>query len=135
MKLPQIDYHIHTAYCGHAEKEMTVANIIKRAEEIGLKSIAITDHVYVKEQLHRIDMIKSDLESIYPRLEEFTGNVLDDFGEIFALAKDKGINIELNEFSSNKLTPAQEQSYHQVIKLALEEELKVSLGSDAHSLE
>ncbi|MHC4290750.1 MAG: PHP domain-containing protein, partial [Planctomycetota bacterium] len=38
------DLHIHTEYCGHAAG-MTVAAVLRRVEELGLKTIAITDHI------------------------------------------------------------------------------------------
>lgn len=52
------DLHIHTEYCGHAPG-MTVEAILRRAEELGLSTIAITDHIYrqnghvVMEQIRR----------------------------------------------------------------------------------
>lgn len=39
------DFHIHCNYNDHSAKDLTIPNIIKRAEELGLKTIAITEHV------------------------------------------------------------------------------------------
>jgi putative hydrolase len=43
----KIDYdlHIHTEHCGHAEG-MTVEKILRRADELGLDTICIADHIY-----------------------------------------------------------------------------------------
>lgn len=40
------DSHIHTVYSGHSEPDMTVANIIRKAEQMDLKEIAITEHSF-----------------------------------------------------------------------------------------
>ncbi len=39
------DYHIHTNFINHADKSMTIPNIIKQAQKVGLVEIAITEHV------------------------------------------------------------------------------------------
>lgn len=45
--MPELDYdlHIHTEYCGHAE-EMSIEAILRRADELGLATICIADHIY-----------------------------------------------------------------------------------------
>jgi putative hydrolase len=39
------DYHIHCNYNDHSAPDLTIKNIITRAEKIGLKVIALTEHV------------------------------------------------------------------------------------------
>jgi putative hydrolase len=39
------DYHIHCNYNDHSASDLTVKNIISRAEKIGLRVIALTEHV------------------------------------------------------------------------------------------
>jgi HisJ family histidinol phosphate phosphatase len=39
------DLHIHTVYCGHAET-MSVEAILRRADELGLETVCIADHIY-----------------------------------------------------------------------------------------
>ncbi len=39
------DLHIHTQYCGHAET-MSIEAILRRADELGLDTICIADHIY-----------------------------------------------------------------------------------------
>jgi len=68
-------------------------------------------------------------------IKKFDTNVVDDFGELFTLAKENGVNIELNERSFHKLNEEQRETYHYLIKLAIDIGLKISIGSDAHSLE
>jgi len=39
------DLHIHTVYCGHAET-MSIEAILRRADEFGLETVCIADHIY-----------------------------------------------------------------------------------------
>jgi putative hydrolase len=39
------DYHVHCNYNDHSASDLTVKNIIARAEDIGLRVIALTEHV------------------------------------------------------------------------------------------
>ena len=39
------DYHIHCNYNDHSAPDLTIKNVIARAEKIGLKVIALTEHV------------------------------------------------------------------------------------------
>jgi len=68
-----LDYHIHTFYqkCGNAT--LTVENIIRRAEAIGLTSIAITDHLNHRGQLPNFRSIKRDIRQVETGLEVWFG--------------------------------------------------------------
>jgi putative hydrolase len=39
------DYHVHCNYNDHSASDLTVRNIIARSEKIGLRVIALTEHV------------------------------------------------------------------------------------------
>ena len=39
------DYHIHCNYNDHSSSDLSVNNIIKKAENLDLQTIAITEHV------------------------------------------------------------------------------------------
>jgi histidinol phosphatase-like PHP family hydrolase len=39
------DYHVHSNYNDHSASDLTVKNIIARGEKIGLRVIALTEHV------------------------------------------------------------------------------------------
>ncbi|MGI0020446.1 MAG: PHP domain-containing protein [Nitrososphaera sp.] len=39
------DYHVHCSYNDHSAPDLTVKNVLRRAEEIGLQTIAFTEHV------------------------------------------------------------------------------------------
>jgi putative hydrolase len=39
------DYHIHSNYNDHSSKDLTIENIIKRANDLRLQKIAFTEHV------------------------------------------------------------------------------------------
>ena len=57
------DLHIHTAYCGHAPAAMNVPAILTRADELGLKTIAITDHVFCEDDLAKMLVEIKSLDS------------------------------------------------------------------------
>jgi len=56
------DYHIHTNYNDHSSKDLTVRNVINHAEEIGLETIAITEHIrksssdWIQKYLNEIEI-------------------------------------------------------------------------------
>jgi HisJ family histidinol phosphate phosphatase len=70
------DFHIHTEYCGHA-KGMTVDAICRRAEELNLETIAITDHIYNNQTAGVIEGIRKDLKAATPRLPVIIGAEVD----------------------------------------------------------
>ncbi len=39
------DYHIHCNYNDHSASDLTIKNVISRAEKVGLRVIALTEHV------------------------------------------------------------------------------------------
>lgn len=39
------DYHIHSNYNDHSSPDLTVANVVRRAEKLNLRTIAFTEHV------------------------------------------------------------------------------------------
>ncbi|MCI0499787.1 MAG: PHP domain-containing protein [Planctomycetales bacterium] len=56
---------------------MTVKAICRRAEELGLSAIAITDHVYEPEGRAVIEKIKADLAAASPKLKVYVGVEVD----------------------------------------------------------
>lgn len=69
-------------------------------------------------------------------IEEFNGQVMKDFESLFKTAKKNSVAVEMNESLLNLLQNENRlQSYAEVIRLALSMGLKISPGSDAHSLE
>ncbi len=75
--LPAVDMHIHTVHCGHCTAEMTVPNIIRRAEQLGLKQIAITDHVWNDQQLAMLDVIEQEFGALEPQITVRLGAEVD----------------------------------------------------------
>ena len=51
------DFHIHTELCGHAPGQ-TVKKILLKADELGLETIAITEHVTNPDDIKNIDIIR-----------------------------------------------------------------------------
>jgi putative hydrolase len=39
------DYHVHCSYNDHSASNLTIKNVIARGEKIGLRVIALTEHV------------------------------------------------------------------------------------------
>lgn len=70
------DLHIHTEYCGHAAG-MTVEAICRRGEELGLRAIAITDHIYGADSAGVIERIRADVEAAKPKLKVYVGAEID----------------------------------------------------------
>ncbi|MBM4103400.1 MAG: PHP domain-containing protein [Planctomycetes bacterium] len=70
------DFHIHTEYCGHAPG-MTVEVICRRAEELNLETIAITDHIYDNASAGIVEKIRQDLKKAPPKLPVVIGAEVD----------------------------------------------------------
>ena len=70
------DFHIHTNYCGHAGG-MTVEAIVRRAEEMGLSRIAITDHIFSPDDHKIIEQIRSDVKAVQPKIDISIGAEVD----------------------------------------------------------
>ncbi len=68
-----IDCHIHTFYQRCGNETLSVPNIIRRAESIGLKKIAITDHLNTLDRLERFNYIKADIHDVKTDVEVFFG--------------------------------------------------------------
>ena len=62
--LPAADMHIHTVYCGHAAPDMTLGNIVRQAEQVGLKQIAITEHVWNNQCLAELEILQKEFEGL-----------------------------------------------------------------------
>ena len=74
------DMHIHTEYCGHAYGT-TVESICRRADELGLEAIAITDHVFDSTDLPVISQIRREVEACKPNCRVIIGAEVDVDGQ------------------------------------------------------
>lgn len=70
------DLHIHTEYCGHAQG-MTVDAICKRADELGLEAIAITDHIFEPQDIDIIKRIRQEVSQIKTNCKVIVGAEVD----------------------------------------------------------
>ena len=55
------DYHVHCNYNDHSSPDLTIRNVLKRAKEINLEALAITEHVrktsdWIPKYLKEIDL-------------------------------------------------------------------------------
>jgi histidinol phosphatase-like PHP family hydrolase len=41
------DYHVHSNYNDHSARDLTIANVVKRAESLNLATVAFTEHVRI----------------------------------------------------------------------------------------
>ncbi len=74
------DYHIHTHYLGCGNDTMQVEAIVRKAEALGLTSIAITDHLNSLDRLPDHQKIRDELVRIDTPIEVYFGcelNILD----------------------------------------------------------
>ena len=75
--LPAVDMHIHTVHCGHCTKDMTLENIVHRAQNLGLEQIAVTDHVWNEQQLAMLDVLEQEFEELDPQITVRLGAEVD----------------------------------------------------------
>jgi putative hydrolase len=59
------DYHIHCNYNDHSSPDLTIPNVVKYGENIGLIGIDFTEHVrkisdWIPQYLKEIEHIRSD---------------------------------------------------------------------------
>lgn len=76
MKRIDYDLHIHTAYCGHAP-EMTIQAICTRADELNMRLITITDHIFEPADRAVIDKIRAEVAACKPRCRVLVGAEVD----------------------------------------------------------
>ena len=72
--------HVHTEYCGHAPG-MSVEEICKRADEIGIKTLAITDHVFTADGIVVLTAIRAELALIKTNCRIIVGAEVDVDGQ------------------------------------------------------
>lgn len=70
------DMHVHTEYCGHAPG-MTVQAILKRADDLGLEALAITEHIFSSSNLSLLDEIRDQLAEYRGNCEVLVGVEVD----------------------------------------------------------
>ena len=88
--------HIHTCFSACADKDMTVANILVRAQAANLKIIALVDHHHPGAGLlDNILCLKNDLQKIAPGIKVVFGAELSAYG-IGKYSDAKEINRELD---------------------------------------
>lgn len=70
------DLHIHTEYCGHAPG-MTVAAVCRQADRLGLRAIAITDHIFAPCDHAKIETIRTEAKACQGRCKVYVGAEVD----------------------------------------------------------
>ena len=59
------DYHVHCNYNDHSAPDLTIQNVLRRAKEIGLQTLAFTEHVrktsdWIPKYLKEIELHEKD---------------------------------------------------------------------------
>lgn len=72
-RIPPVDYHIHTVYCGHADKAMRVEAAIRQAESLGLEEIAFLEHFDEPGDQKTLDRIRRDVEKTQTAIRVLVG--------------------------------------------------------------
>lgn len=70
------DLHTHTQYSGHAEGT-TVEMMLRRADEIGLGCIAITEHISSPADISLIEQIRADASQVKTKCRVVIGAEID----------------------------------------------------------
>jgi len=71
---PEFDFHIHTRYLGCANATMEIPAIVNECRRVGVKSLAITDHLNRLEFLPKHRPILNDIRALSePGLEVYFG--------------------------------------------------------------
>jgi len=76
--MAEIDYdlHIHTIYCGHAET-MTIEAILRRADELGLDTVCIADHIYSPNEASVPERIREEVAGYKANCRVLVGAEID----------------------------------------------------------
>jgi histidinol phosphatase-like PHP family hydrolase len=61
------DYHIHCNYNDHSSPDLTISNVVHRAEKLKLETIAFTEHVrkgsdWIEKYLEELKSVKSSIK-------------------------------------------------------------------------
>jgi putative hydrolase len=76
------DYHVHTNFNDHSSSDLSVTNVVKHAEILGLKSVAFTEHIrksseWIPQYLEEIDKVRSSGPSV-KIISGFEAKILED---------------------------------------------------------
>ena len=73
MACPRCDFHIHTKYLRCANETMEVAAIVRECKRIGVRTLAITDHLNTWDQVDLHRLIRADIEALDTDIEVYFG--------------------------------------------------------------
>ena len=127
------DYHIHTHYLGCGNQTLQIEAIVRRAEELGLRSIAITDHLNSLDRLPDHRKIREELAHLHPSLDVYFGcelNILDLEATLpysREVAREMGFELAIAGVHGTWLTPEEATSER---ILARQTELLIKVASN-----
>ena len=73
MQCPRCDFHIHTKYLGCANSTMEIPAIVKECERLGVRSIAMTDHLNTLDQIELHPPIREAIKRLDTELAVYFG--------------------------------------------------------------
>ncbi|MBI2439826.1 MAG: PHP domain-containing protein [Lentisphaerae bacterium] len=71
--IPRYDFHIHTKYLGCADGTMEVPAIARECEQLGVRSLGITDHLNSLDRLPLHKPIRQDIEALDTEIAIYFG--------------------------------------------------------------
>jgi histidinol phosphatase-like PHP family hydrolase len=71
--IPRYDFHIHTTYLGCANETMTIPAIVAECSRLGLKTLAITDHLNTRDRLPLHENIRDDILALETEIPVYFG--------------------------------------------------------------
>lgn len=128
MRLPPIDYHIHTVYSGHSAPDLTVRDIVEQADRLGLSSIAITEHAFYGLMAEaNMEQIRGEVSVLRPAVEVFVGIEMDpDYDHKGRLVFEEFNKGDLSPvLVSTHAYPGLKKGWHEKLNLTAEEKRKI----------
>lgn len=104
-ELARFNLHIHTCFSGCAKDEMTFENIVRIAENTGLDTIALCDHIYKPEDLPEFnkncEILRNKRDKAGSKVKILIGGEFSCYGVDSYTLKGIDINTEYRLYAQN----------------------------------
>lgn len=104
-ELARFNLHIHTCFSGCAKDEMTFENIVKSAEDAGLHTIALCDHIYEPEDLpefnQNCEILRRKRDELDSKVKILIGGEFSCYSTDMYTLKDSDIKTEYRLYAQN----------------------------------
>ncbi len=101
--LTRQNLHIHALFSGCAKREMNLNDIIKTAENAGLEAIAITDHIFDRNEDFRqnVKKLREQLNNIDTDIKVYIGGELSAYGTNSFSFQNEEIDLDYRLWAHN----------------------------------